>query len=135
MKYELSDQSLASTSADAVIGFVFETSGGDSGSFEPWDRLTGGLVAELFARGEFKGKQHSSARVHRPSGMAAKQLVLIGCGPKEKFSSAVLRECAGVAGRLLRTAGSRNIAIQPPDPSGVQAIVEGFSAALYEPDC
>ena len=134
MKYELSDEPLAATAADAVIGFVFETSGGDSGSFEPWDALTGGLVAELFARGEFKGEQHSCARLHRPSGMAANQLVLIGCGPKEKFSSAVLRECAGVAGRLLRTAGSRNLAIQPPDPSGVQAIVEGFSAALYEPD-
>ncbi len=134
MNYQLSDESLATVAAAAAVGLIFETSDDAPGSFGSWDELTGGLVSELFARGEFKGKQHSSAKIHRPAGMVATQLILIGCGPEDKFSSVALRECAGVAGRLLRTTGSKNIVIQPPDPSSVQAVVEGFSAALYEPD-
>ena len=93
MKYFLSGDSLAEASADAVVGFVFEEP--NSAAAELWDALTGGLAGELFARGEFKGKLHSTARIHRPAGMQAGQLLLIGCGPQEKFSSVLLRECAG----------------------------------------
>ena len=133
MKYFLSGDSLADASADAVVGFVFEEP--NSAAAELWDALTGGLAGELFARGEFKGKLHSTARIHRPAGMQAGQLLLIGCGPQEKFSSVLLRECAGVAGRALRASGARSAAIQARGEDAVRAVVEGFSAALYEPDC
>ena len=133
MKYFLSGDSLADASADAVVGFVFEEP--NSAAAELWDALTGGLAGELFARGEFKGKLHSTARIHRPAGMQAGQLLLIGCGPQEKFSSVLLRECAGVAGRALRASGVRSAAIQARGEDAVRAVVEGFSAALYEPDC
>ena len=133
MKYFLSGDSLADASADAVVGFVFEEP--NSAAAELWDALTGGLAGELFARGEFKGKLYSTARIHRPAGMQAGQLLLIGCGPQEKFSSVLLRECAGVAGRALRASGVRSAAIQARGEDAVRAVVEGFSAALYEPDC
>ncbi len=132
MQYSLSGDSLADASADAVVGFVFEEP--DSGEAQRWDALTGGLAGELFARGEFKGKLHTTTRIHRPAGMKAGQLLLVGCGPREKFSSVLLRECAGVAGRTLRTCGARRAAIQARGEDAVRAVVEGFSAALYEPD-
>ncbi len=132
MKYSLSSDFMADASADAVVGFVFEVPG--AAAMEAWNVLTGGLAGELFARGEFKGKLRSTTQIHRPAGMKAKQLLLVGCGPQEKFSSVLLRECAGVAGRTLRTSGARSTAIQARDGDAVRAVVEGFSAALYEPD-
>ncbi len=133
MKYSLSGDSPADAPADALVGFLCEEP--DAGEVERWNALTGGLAGELLARGEFRGKLRSTARIHRPAGMQAGQLLLVGCGPREKLSGVLRRQCAGVAGRTLRTSGARSIAIQPPDGAAARAVVEGFAAALYEPDC
>lgn len=133
MQYSLSGDSPAETPVDAVVGFVCEEPEADE--IERWNALTGGLAGELLERGEFKGKLHSTARIHRPAGMKAGQLLLVGCGPREKFSRLLLRECAGVAGRTLRGSGARSAAVEAQRSGLVRAIVEGFSAALYEPDC
>ncbi len=133
MKYSLSGDSPADAPVDAVVGFVCEEP--DAAEIEQWNALTGGLAGELLGRGEFKGKLHSTARIHRPAGMKAGQLLLVGCGPRKEFSRLLLRECAGVAGRKLRGSGARSAAVEARESGRVRAVVEGLSAALYEPDC
>ena len=123
---------------DAVIGFVYEPDPDHPPEVQAWDTLTGGLAAEMVSRGEFKGKRHSTAVIHRPAEMRAGRLLLSGCGPRSQATTARLRDCACSAWRRLRAEGVKALAVALPDGVGsadaVRAATEGIILADYEPD-
>ena len=56
-------------------------------------------AADLIASGEVTGKMLETTLLHKPPGLKAKRLLLIGGGKAKKFSSSELRKVAGAAVR------------------------------------
>ncbi len=94
-------------------------------------------IAEL-VRGELTGKMFDPVLLHRPPGLAARRLLLIGGGKQDAFGSAELRKVAGAALRFLKGKGIREFVFVPAgnvSPAAqVAAAAEGLLAADFETD-
>jgi leucyl aminopeptidase len=97
-----------------------------------------GLLQELEAARELSGKAYECTLVHRPPGLVAAKLLVVGAGKKEKFDNAQRRRVAGTAVRYLKSRGVRDLAWVVPGPGSeadcIQAVVEGALLADYEAD-
>ncbi len=96
-------------------------------------------ATELVVSGEVTGKLFETAIVHRPPGLRARRLLLVGGGSAKNFSSYELRKMAGASVRLLKPKGIRRLAWLPPElPSGpadaVKSLVEGAFVGDFDPD-
>src|SRR5260370_5902619 len=112
-------------------------------------------AAELLCTGEVTGKIFETVMVHRPQGIKAKRLLLVGGGKAKNFTAYELRKVAGTAVRFLKPKGVRSLAIVAPDDWGgsaekaahstyvserggpadaVKAVVEGVFVADFDPD-
>ena len=96
-------------------------------------------AAELISSGEVTGKLFEAAMLHRPQGLKAKRLLVVGGGKAKNFSHTEARKAAGVALRFLKPKMIKNCAIAVPDlgsgsEEGVRAVVEGAFVANFDPD-
>jgi leucyl aminopeptidase len=103
------------------------------------DRAVLDSVQEIISAREINGKIFETVMVHRPVGLKAKRLLLIGGGKAKDFSSYELRKLAGTAARFLKPKGIRSFAfLAPPLSSGaadaVKAIAEGTYVGNFDPD-
>jgi leucyl aminopeptidase len=102
------------------------------------DAAVQAAAADLVASGELTGKPFEINLLHKPAGLKAKRLLLIGGGAAKKFTSYDLRRVAGAAARTLKSRGIRSFAfIAPagvPAEAGVRAIVEGALVGNFDPD-
>jgi leucyl aminopeptidase len=96
------------------------------------------VAADLLSSGELTGKPFEINLLHKPVGLKAKRLLLIGGGAAKEFSSYDLRRIAGAAVRALKARGIRSFAfIVPPGipaAEAVRAIVEGALVGNFDPD-
>ena len=96
------------------------------------------VAADLLASGELTGRPFEANLLHKPAGLKAKRLLLIGGGAAKKFTSYDLRRIAGTAVRTLKSRGIRSFAfIAPPSipaVEAVRAIVEGALVGNFDPD-
>jgi hypothetical protein len=103
MKVELHPGGFREVACDLLAFPVFEDETGDGSSLETLDRDTQGIARSVLAAGEFKPELHATCLIHRPQGLKARSLLLIGAGKKNPdFSPARLRELAGTAVRKAR---------------------------------
>jgi leucyl aminopeptidase len=106
-------------------------------------------AAELIAAGEVTGKIFETVMLHRPGGIKAKRLLLIGGGKAGSFSATELRKLAGVAVRVLKPKSVRSFAFLLPEirvahlsaegggwdqADAVKAVVEGAFVGNFDPD-
>jgi leucyl aminopeptidase len=102
------------------------------------DSAVQSVAADLLASGELTGKPFEANLLHKPAGLKAKRLLLIGGGAARKFTSYDLRRIAGTAVRTLKSRGVRSFAfIAPPSipaEEAVRAIVEGALVGNFDPD-
>jgi leucyl aminopeptidase len=93
-------------------------------------------AADLIASGEATGKMLETTLLHKPQGVKAKRLLLIGGGKASKFNSAELRKLAGAAVRAVKAKDLKSFALVMP--SGVddaaKAIVEGAVVGNFDAD-
>ena len=138
MKIEFQHEPLAQISAPALVAFSFEGSPASSGAVAILPAETRGLLAELQSTKELSGKAFECTLVHRPAGLAASKLLVVGAGKQEKFNGAQARRLSGAAVRALRARGVRELAwvLDEParDPASIQAVVEGALLADYDAD-
>ena len=127
MLTKLEFQPLETVACDALIVVGFETTAPSVSA-----------VAELYESKEFAGKPLDMALLHRPAGLQAQRLLLIGGGKPDKFNAASLRRAAGAALRHLKPKSFRNIAmlLDPAfsGPEHVAAAVEGAILGDFESD-
>src|ERR1700674_5497774 len=93
---------------------------------------------EVISSGEVTGKTFETTLLHRPAGLKAKRLLLVGGGKAKTFSAAELRKLAGAAVRTLKSKSIRSFAFVVPESAvpanqGVPAIVEGAFVGNFEP--
>ena len=112
-------------------------------------------TADLLSSGEVTGKIFETVMIHRPQGVKARRLLLVGGGKARNFSAYELRKVAGTAVRFLKPKSIRTLTFAVPpswsgdaDPSApsthiaerrgpaeaVKAIVEGAYVADFDPD-
>ncbi|MBZ5628757.1 MAG: leucyl aminopeptidase [Acidobacteriia bacterium] len=109
-------------------------------------------AAELISSGEVTGKIFETVLLHRPQGIRAKRLLLIGGGKAKTFSAYELRRLAGAAVRFLKPKSIRSFAFVLPElrvahPSAersdgggwdradaVKSVVEGAFVGNFDPD-
>ena len=96
-------------------------------------------IAELVASGEITGKANETVLLHRPQGLRAKRLLVVGAGKAKNFGHVELRKAAGSAVRHLKSKMIKSCAFALPElPTGAEdaarAIVEGAYVADFDPD-
>jgi leucyl aminopeptidase len=146
MQVQIDTSPLENLSADALAVICFEApedaaahaaeapAVGSAAIPDPEIAAQSGWLAELRAGGEFTGKLYETAVLHRPQGLAAKRLVVIGGGKREKFSPLEARRLAGTLVRKLKEKGLRSIALLiEPEAQYVTAAVEGALLGEWEP--
>jgi leucyl aminopeptidase len=93
---------------------------------------------DVIASGELTGKSFEQVLIHRPRGLKAKRLLLIGAGKEKSFSASELRQIAGAALRSLKSKSIREFAIVTPSltsaADSVSAVVEGALVGSFDPD-
>src|SRR5690606_26681255 len=119
MQIRAVSSSPAEIEADALVLTLFQLADGEKpeGQANAW---TAGVIADLYSRGEFSGKALETAVIHRPAGLKAVRLLLVGGGKRDAYSSSVARNGAAVAVRQLKPKGAKSIAI---------VVSEGFNVA------
>jgi leucyl aminopeptidase len=102
------------------------------------DATVQSAVSDLLASGELTGKRFESNLLHKPAGLKAKRLLLIGGGSAKKFAAYDLRRVAGAAVRTLKSRGIRSFALIAPTgipaAEAVRAIVEGALVGNFDSD-
>ncbi len=104
------------------------------------DQAVIAAASELIASGEVSGKALESTLLHKPAGLKAKRLLLIGGGKAKKFTDSDLRKIAGAAVRSVKGKDLRSFAIVAPVTTEISAenaakvIVEGAYVGSFDPD-
>ncbi len=112
--------------------------------------LQSGWMAELRRSGEFTGKLYETALLHRPEGVAARRLLVVGGGKQSKFTAVEARRIGGLVARTAKGKGIRSLALSldsrelyatRPDIQGdsmrdaiAEAFAEGAVIGDWEPD-
>ena len=96
-------------------------------------------AADLISSGELTGKAYEAILLHRPQGLKAKRLLIVGSGKAKNFSHVEVRKAAGTALRTLKPKMIKSCAFVLPEISAspedaVRSIVEGAVVADYDPD-
>ncbi len=138
MKIDFATESLDQLAVPALGTFAFDDDPAANGSVCHLPETTRAMLAELEESGELTGKVYETTLIHRPAGLEARALLVIGAGKESKFSTAVLRRLAGAAVRYLRARGVHRMAWvlgpKTSDPESVQALAEGAVLAEFDAD-
>jgi leucyl aminopeptidase len=102
------------------------------------DRDVQQAAAELMSSGDVTAKMFEFYWLHKPAGLQAKRLLLVGGGKAKNFSPTELRKVAGAAVRALKPRNLRRLAFALPEQmateDAVKAIVEGALIGNFDPD-
>lgn len=96
-------------------------------------------AADLISSGELTGKAYEAILLHRPQGLKAKRLLIVGAGNAKNFSHLEVRKAAGTALRTLKPKMIKSCAFVLPELSAgpedaMRSIVESAVVADYDPD-
>src|SRR5208282_762556 len=150
MNTKLSPSVPSQLKTDCLVVVVLDSSKEDRSekdkpapSVECADAAVREAAKDVIASGEVTGKSFETTLLHRPAGLKAKRLLLVGGGKARNFSAAELRKLAGAAVRTLKAKSVRSFALVLPEnaapqngiaaPDAVRAIVEGAIIADFEP--
>src|SRR5208282_4876770 len=145
MNTKLSPSVPSQLKTDCLVVVVLDSSKEDRSekdkpapSVECADAAVREAAKDVIASGEVTAKAFETTLLHRPSGLKAKRLLLVGGGKAKNFSAAELRKLAGAAVRTLKGKSVRRFAFALPEngiapAEGVRAIVEGAFVGNFEP--
>jgi leucyl aminopeptidase len=145
MNTNLSSSAPSQLETDCLVVVVLDPSEKDRAekdqpapSVECADAAVRDAAKDVMASGEVTGKTFETTLLHRPSGLKAKRLLLLGGGKAKTFSAAELRQLAGAAVRTLKGKSIRSFAFALPEngiaaTEGVRAIVEGAFVGNFDP--
>jgi len=140
MNTNLSSSVPSQLETDCLVVVVLDKGEKDkpSPSVECADVAVREAAKDLIASGEVTGKMFETTLLHRPAGLKAKRLLLIGGGTAKTFSAAELRKLAGTAVRTLKGKNILSFAFVLPvggvsAPESVRALVEGAFVGNFDP--
>ncbi len=133
MQLRIETGSIEQLAVDVLAVICFEKEGADA---SPAAARQDGWLDAMRESGEFSGKLYEVSCLHRPQGLEASRLVVVGGGAREKFSTVEARRVAGVLVRSFRSKGAKNLAIVVENNSAdfVCAYAEGAVLGDWEGD-
>ena len=150
MNTNLSSSAPSQLETDCVVVVVLDQSEKDQSekgqskkdkpavTVESTDAAVRESAKDVISSGEVTAKTFETTLLHRPAGLKAKRLLLLGGGKAKTFSAAELRKLAGAAVRTLKSKSIRSFAFVVPETAvpasqGVRAIVEGAFVGTFDP--
>ncbi|MCK5653803.1 MAG: leucyl aminopeptidase, partial [Dehalococcoidia bacterium] len=94
----------------AIIVNLFEGVKNPGGATAAVDKALGGLITQLIAEGEIKGKRNEITLIHSMGKIAPERVVVAGLGKEEELTLSVIRGVAAEACRFLRRVGATQVA-------------------------
>jgi leucyl aminopeptidase len=141
MKTNLSFSAPSQVETECLVAVVLDRGEKDNPSVtvESSDAAVRDAAKDVIASGEATGKAFETTLLHRPEGLKAKRLLLVGGGKADNFSAAELRKLAGAAVRTLKGKSLRSFAFALPEngiaaAEAVRSAVEGSFVGNFEPD-
>lgn len=137
MKIQPSDQPLLEWAGDSLAIGLFEDAVELTGELATLDQKFSGVLKELIAEEEFKGKANSTIFTRVNAGSPVRKLILVGLGKPEALNLDSLRRAAAAVARVGKKQKSKILGFSFPlwnnDPAAsAQAIAEGVELALYQ---
>src|ERR1039458_1611238 len=105
MNTNLSSSAPSQLETDCLVVVVLDRSEKDkpAPSVECADAAVREAAKDVISSGEVTAKTFETTLLHRPAGLKAKRLLLVGGGKTKNFSAAELRKLAGAAVRTLKS--------------------------------
>src|SRR5579872_871462 len=106
-----------------------------SGAALELDRAMGGVLSELVANAEFRGRIHEVLPIPSPKGIGPRRVVLYGVGAIHDLDGQRLRSAHHELIRASRTYGYKRIGLMRTDPLGMDSlkgVVEGCVMGSFE---
>ena len=99
------------------------------------DRAMGGVLSEMVANAEFRGRIHEILPVPAQARIAGRRVILYGLGAIQDLDGQRLRSAHHELVRASRTYGYKRLGVlctPPLDPSSLKAVVEGCVMGTFE---
>jgi leucyl aminopeptidase len=99
------------------------------------DRAMGGVLSEMVANAEFRGRIHEVLPVPVQGKIAARRVILYGLGAPHDLDGQRLRSAHHELVRASRTYGYKRLAVlrmDPVGPDGLKAVIEGCVLGTFE---
>jgi leucyl aminopeptidase len=99
------------------------------------DRAMGGVLAEMVANAEFRGRIHEVLPIPAQGKIAARRVILYGLGAPHDLDGQRLRSAHHELVRASRTWGYKRMAVlrsEPLGPESLKAVVEGCVLGTFE---
>ncbi|MFN8496572.1 MAG: leucyl aminopeptidase [Anaerolineae bacterium] len=125
--------------ADAVVLNAFEGATKLGGATGAVDRALDGLLTEILASGDFKGKVGETGVIYTRGALASPRIILVGLGKADEFSATIARRASAAAARKAQDMGLKHIAsvVHGAGAGGLeaseaaQAVAEGAALVTY----
>ncbi|HEV8596114.1 MAG TPA: leucyl aminopeptidase [Candidatus Dormibacteraeota bacterium] len=134
MKITLVSASPAELNVDALAVPVVTGQKLGAGALE-LDRAMGGVLSEMIANAEFRGRVHEVLPIPAQRRIAARRVILYGLGALHDLDGQRLRSAHHELVRASRTWGYRRMAVlscEPLGPDSLKAVVEGCVLGTFE---
>lgn len=137
MVIRASDTSLLEWTGDTLAIGLFEDGVELTGELATLDSKFAGILKELIAEEEFKGKANSTIFTRIAASTPVKKVILVGLGKADSLKVDGLRRAAAAVGRVAKKQKAKVLGFSFPlwnnDPAiTAQAIAEGVQLALYQ---
>ncbi len=135
MKFEVSNEDPIKHACDCLVAGIYEKSV-LSAAAEKLDAAGNQHISRILESGDLNGKTGQTLMLHGLSGIAAKRVLLVGCGDKNKFDIASLRKATESAARVLQKSGATNALFCLPEltensAEGIRHMAEAICSATY----
>jgi len=121
-----------------VVGILKD--GKLSPTAEILDKASGGRIKAVVDSGDLTGKASQTMMLHDLPGIAAKRVLLVGCGDPEKLKFTEFRKAAETAARTLNDTAAENAVfclaelVNGESIDGIRHMAEAIAAATYRFD-
>jgi leucyl aminopeptidase len=110
MDVRVSTRDVTQFDGDALAVGVF-AGGKLEGPAAALDRALAGVLSELQQSGEIRGRADEVTLLHTLGKIEPARVVIMGLGPRDRYTLERARRAAAIACRTLRNAGSRNVGL------------------------
>lgn len=132
MRLEILTQKVLETKTDVLVIGLTEDGSKEGSVFQQVDQLLGGYLSRGLENGDFSTKKKETALIHTFGKFAAKQVLLIGLGKKDKLDFATLREVSARALKEVTKGNNKHVIFHFAEAVSDTLSPQAFGHALAE---
>jgi len=140
MEVKVKKGTIESEVAEVLVLTHFEDEKSLSPEVQGVNKALSGLIKDLLANGEFRGKHLATSLLHTQGKLPARRVLLIGLGKRKEFQPDKVRQAIGRAACRVRELGIKSFSAPIPVrkmikgslSASAQVLVEGAILGLYQ---